>query len=77
MLMPNEAAQREAAEDVAHEISLFAAMSEHLHSSPPGPRDRCKYQLWYILARNLMDFFDTVPEKRDRDQVLAGADSAG
>ena len=30
------------------------------------------YQSWYVLARNLMDFFETVPYKRSGDAILAG-----
>lgn len=65
MVMPTEQMVRDAAEDVAHEIFLFWAACAHTNN-------RFAYQSWYVLARNLMDFFDTLPDDRDRDAILAG-----
>jgi hypothetical protein len=65
MLLPTEQMLEKAAQDVAHEIFLFWAACGHTS-------DRFAYQSWYILARNLMDFFDTLPYNRFQDSVLAG-----
>jgi hypothetical protein len=65
MLMPTESDLQAAAVDVSNEIYLFSlACSEINH--------RAIYQAWYVLARNLMDFFDTLPTDRRYDAVLAG-----
>lgn len=74
MFFPIEQDLRNATEDVAHEILLFAVARDHLFvaASRDGP-NRFVYQAWYLLARNLMDLFDTLPENRgDADGVLAG-----
>ncbi len=63
--MPTEQMLQDATQDVAHEIFLFWAAWTHTEN-------RFAYQSWYVLARNLMDFFDTLPDDRDRDAVLAG-----
>jgi hypothetical protein len=65
MLIPTEGMLEAAAQDVAHEIFLFWAACGRTN-------DRIAYQSWYILARNLMDFFDTLPSDRFNDSVLAG-----
>ena len=65
MILPTEEMLREAAEDVAHEIYLFTLSCQQIEQ-------RLAYQAWYVLARNLMDFFDTLPHNRDDDDILAG-----
>jgi hypothetical protein len=73
MLMPTEMMLREAAEDVAHEMFLFYAAFDHLFVSERRAPSRFVWQGWYVLARNLMDFFDTTRvELGDADDVVAG-----
>ncbi len=64
MFFPTEQDLRDAAQDVAHEISVFWDAYDCLFLPPPRIRGRVPYQAWYVLARNLMDFFDTLPCKR-------------
>ena len=64
-MLPTETMLQQAAQDVAHEMFLFQVACQDL-------KLRINYQMWYVLARNLMDFFDTLPNERDKDAVLAG-----
>jgi hypothetical protein len=55
---------RDAAEDIAHEMFLFGVACRQVEQ-------RIAYQAWYMFARNLMDFFDTWPDDRANDAILA------
>jgi len=68
MRLVTEKQLREATEDVADEIYLFHAACVELRKQRPS---RLAWQCWYVLARNLMDFFDTTPRRRDGDELLA------